>query len=401
MTPREKVKSYAWLAADESGLSEAGCVTVTVGADTDAVAAAFGMDREQRANPADNIVDVGALTPAAAPSSVVVIEDNGYEGSREVVLKQASRAGKAASVCWNVNGLVVFSCARRGKILYSDELGNDEHLPRSLLKVAALLEDEAPVAVGAAMVEAFTGVAFAFSTADLVWHPLDPPVGPADRIVPASSGLRDDYPDLLDALVALPGDLARPLVRSLVVHTVRRAGLGDDPVVMDLLAKLPEEGPGIATPALERAQREENRVSFDLWSRHEDATNAGGVPPRPDEEVGHRFRSWTLRALRHASSPDDLTALLGCAHDAVVVHGMDGLQGEFAATLIRACGQRPTDWDSSFALLPAPPSSDERRRQLQQMQQDFIEDRRRRIREFEESEGVVRDGTPMIWDEDF
>jgi len=35
------------------------------------------------------------------------------------------------------------------------------------------------------------------------------------------------------------------------------------------------------------------------------------------------------------------------------------------------------------------------------MQQDFIEDRRRRIREFEESEGIVRDGTPMIWDEDF
>lgn len=68
---------------------------------------------------------------------VVVIEENGFTGSDASVLTAVSRAGRAASMFWNVNGLTRLSFAREGTVLSSFEPGLEE--PSAVPEVAAAL----------------------------------------------------------------------------------------------------------------------------------------------------------------------------------------------------------------------------------------------------------------------
>jgi hypothetical protein len=152
-------------------IQSAGCVTVAHLADPAKLHRAFGADTDPlpAADFPVEIDDEWAWFTSSGEASVVV-EDNGVQGSRGTVLGLASRAssnGKAASVFWNVNGLVIFSCARKGKLVGSIELldvdeDELEDIPRSLHRLAmqANLEGSDPIAVAAAMVEKFTGVSF-------------------------------------------------------------------------------------------------------------------------------------------------------------------------------------------------------------------------------------------------
>jgi len=117
---------YRWIG--RSRLTVAATVTVATGLAVEDVVRAFGADparpepldelREAYADPWLAVLDLGGV--------VVAVEENGYFGSHESVLTAASRAGRAASMFWNVNAVTRLSFARGGEVLASFEPGLGE-----------------------------------------------------------------------------------------------------------------------------------------------------------------------------------------------------------------------------------------------------------------------------------
>lgn len=117
---------YRWIG--RSRLTVAATVTVVTGLPAEEVIRAFGADparpeplpelREAYADPWLAVLDLDGV--------VVAIEENGYYGSHADVLTAASRAGRAASMFWNVNAVTRLSFAKGGALLSSFEPGLQE-----------------------------------------------------------------------------------------------------------------------------------------------------------------------------------------------------------------------------------------------------------------------------------
>lgn len=187
-------QDYGWLVAEESALAEDGCVMVAAGLATSDALEVFGALADEPETDADEVVEQvldqgrqAAGFTTLAPGAALVVEILGFEGSRDDVLAAASVHGPAASVTWDVEGMVLFSWATGGEFLgtielmdvleYLDDL--DVEIPVALMPLLEhTREDDVPlVAVGAALVATFTGHEF---TADDVaertrWYPLDGP----------------------------------------------------------------------------------------------------------------------------------------------------------------------------------------------------------------------------------
>jgi hypothetical protein len=112
---------YRWIA--QSRLTVAATVTVATGLPVEDVLRAFGAD-PARPEPLEDLREAYAdpwLAVLEFDGVVVAIEENGYFGSRAPVLTAASRAGRAASMFWNVNAVTRLSFARGGEVLSSFE----------------------------------------------------------------------------------------------------------------------------------------------------------------------------------------------------------------------------------------------------------------------------------------
>ncbi|MFF9899515.1 DUF6461 domain-containing protein [Streptomyces longispororuber] len=89
------------------------------GAEEDAVIRLFGGD-PAHAHPMnledmrDHYDDRHLILVSRSGPAVVVVEDNGYQGSREEVLRPLSRLGRTASAYWNVNAVSSLSLAENG-----------------------------------------------------------------------------------------------------------------------------------------------------------------------------------------------------------------------------------------------------------------------------------------------
>ncbi|WP_377324660.1 DUF6461 domain-containing protein [Pimelobacter simplex] len=378
-TPADQVASYAWL-SDEL---EAGCLSVVVGSDASTSAECFGIDRDDPVSMDSERWFVGphaSVVETDGPVSIV-LEDNGFEGSRSVVLRPASKGGKAASIFWNVNGMVIFSCARRGKVLWSGELGMEadlDGLPRSLVRFAELADaddDVDPVAVGAAMVAAFTGVEVtAGPVEDAVWCAVSPQVEQPEAVTAETSSLRWDHPELLDALVTAPPAMRRPLVHALVHAVVHQASLAENEVAAAVLASVAVDGPGSVPPALDAWERQQARESDRLWVLQDDAVNAGGDEPLREEELRVYRPGYVISALRYACHVDDLSALLGAANAAVAIFGMDDLEPVLVAALASAARAEHAGGTVALAGLPTPPSAADRAAALEEQRRARDED---------------------------
>ncbi|MEV0282340.1 DUF6461 domain-containing protein [Streptomyces sp. NPDC050610] len=102
------------------GLDVAATFTVVHGADEDAVIRLFGGDPEQALPMSleelrEHCDGDGILVSRSGPA-VVVVECNGYQGSREEVLRPLSRLGRTASAFWNVNAVSQLSLAEDGLV---------------------------------------------------------------------------------------------------------------------------------------------------------------------------------------------------------------------------------------------------------------------------------------------
>ncbi|MFI8933996.1 DUF6461 domain-containing protein [Streptomyces sp. NPDC053474] len=102
------------------GLAEAATFTAVRGGDEDAVVRLFGGDPEQarpmRLEDLRNHYVTNLILVSRSGPTVVVVENNGYQGSREEVLRPLSRLGRTASAYWNVNAVSRLSLAEDGLI---------------------------------------------------------------------------------------------------------------------------------------------------------------------------------------------------------------------------------------------------------------------------------------------
>jgi hypothetical protein len=307
-------EKYQWLS--RSVIQVAGCVTVIAAAVPARARSAFGADIEPLT------IEETPAEPWArfttADSAVVVVEDNGFEGSRSEVLRAASTAsemGKAASIFWNVNDMVIFTCARRGKLLGSVELldvdeGDLQDIPKSLHRLALRTNDDGsdPVAVGAAMVETFTGTGF------------DPEVlesGKAYRLTPPPDELRDfhpsqmwlyedNHPDLFDALLTADPERQRAVATFAARAAVREAGLQDETGVRELLDSLDAEAPRIPSHVTALAATVGRRSTAAEFQAIED--QAYGRDSRALERTYLHQRTGALEVLRQSTHTDPASA---------------------------------------------------------------------------------------------
>ncbi|PWN02438.1 hypothetical protein DJ010_11840 [Nocardioides silvaticus] len=353
----------------------AGCVTVVVGNGAEPVAAAFGFDLESprpvdRGNIDDQAVGVATAVTADGAPAVVVSEDNGFEGSRTLVLGPASRGGRAASIYWNVNEMVVFSCARNGRVLFSDEVAfidDVRELPKPLRPLAALAADEELdldwVAVGAAMVEVFTDVRLepehvSPDTVYALTPQVDrPPVQTLDNALLASQ-----HGPLVQKIGELSTDHRRALVHTIAGLAAERADVSEAPGVSDLLASVTASSAGTVNPRFETIRRAWEKESHRLDDRWSDAQNTGDDPPSKEERRRANARRWAGLVLAYACDPDDLSAALGSVFWAAPIFRADQLQREFFGMVRQLARTAPAGWREIVETLPPAPTGADRQR---------------------------------------
>ena len=384
--PSAHPSSYAWLS--ETHLGVAGCVTVVPEAEPAAVAAGFGHD------PSDPARGSTEIRVAASQRGTIVFEDNGFEGSRTEVLRVVSKAGGpklAASLFWNVNGIVEVTCARRGKVVASVDLSvleEDEltEVPRALRKLARLaLDDDADLlAVGAAMVETFAGAGF--TEADLaestvrtiVSRPADLQTfvfgryeyGPLDHSLPGVEAAVHD----------LPAERQRALAEWVARAAVRAAGLGQEPPVVAVLGQLGSGRPAPLPPGIDGLKRRAAAESDRLEKLREEEYDEASI------EAIERNHAWlpghALEALRYTSHPDPYSAAVGALASAASAFscvrtergtsfvlnasGRHAVSSSpvshlpaFVDVVRRAVAADPAEWDGLAAQLPEPLSAEE------------------------------------------
>ncbi len=324
--------SFAWLEDDTATFSEAGCLTLVSGLSaTDAlkrVGADLARSSQGRINGARpegysmiSALDVG--TPDLP--SAVLVEDNGYEGAQPDVLASLSRGGRAASVFWNVNGMVIFGCARRGKLVCTTKLPDvPDDLPRALNPLMDSASDEgAPlVAIAMAMAVKFTGVGLEPEPALVdpqTWYPITDPI--LRLPVTAEELVGIGLPS--KALVGQVQDADESSRRRLAEWSARdgltRAGLQDDPAVKELFAQFGHERPTSLVVGLARELVEAERQSDLLGDRLQRIYNNRETPQSELDAVSAEsarwaHRMWALRAVSYVSLDDSVTAALGATY---------------------------------------------------------------------------------------
>ncbi|MGH4034040.1 DUF6461 domain-containing protein [Actinomycetota bacterium Odt1-20B] len=152
------------------GLQVAATFTVVCSNDEDAVIRLFGGDPE-RARPLRleelcEYDDGDAILVSRSGPTVVVVENNNYQGSREEVLRPLSRLGRTAGAFWNVNAVSQLSLAEDGlvscaldMVVPEDPFGARPHAWDPLLKGLTLGVDGS-WGSGLAAVERATGAQF-------------------------------------------------------------------------------------------------------------------------------------------------------------------------------------------------------------------------------------------------
>ncbi len=358
--------SYAWLR--DSAYAMAGCVTVVAEPDVGSVEYAFGCGAPiPVADPSEQRQTDGleyALV-ASLPGGVLVLEDNGFQGTRAEVLGLASKAsaGRTASIFWNVNGVIRFTCARKGKLVCSFELGEDEAeivgLPAALRTLVQTCAEGRVdlVAAGAAMVETYTGVRFgpeALDSASL--HELTPPPSDLETDSVRSSVLSHDDADLHLAIAALPDPVQRQLAEWVTQAAAHEAGVD----AWD-------------------ARWEHTSSRLEMRDLVDDDEAAG----RLETSFAHQ-RRWAGEALRYSSHPDSLTAAVRCVHATLFVFSCSrterpvtfteddtgrwssdspqpaGREPQLREVLAHLLSVDPVEWEGLRTELPVPMTTTER-----------------------------------------
>jgi hypothetical protein len=219
------------------GLAEAACLTFVSGSGDEAILAAFGADLDHPARTLREALDdmspcVGVL---AWGDGFVAIEPNGGEGVRPEVLRDLSGAGVAAGLFWNVNAMVVVSCASRGRMRGTEELLGlrpDSELPKSVLRPLLAAQEADVDRRSAALLALTTFVGLpsdVTSLPPLTLHPVIPQLAELPDPFYARQSLEFDGPDLLRLIDHASPAAQRASTEWIALWTLRKVGFEHDP----------------------------------------------------------------------------------------------------------------------------------------------------------------------------
>lgn len=121
----DEIGAFGWI--QSTMLRDGACVTLVARADAGGVVRGFGGDLAGARR--TSLADIG-LPPVDEPKAAVrnlgswllVVEVNGWQGSRPEVLRRISAGGRAVSAYWNVNLTTRFSYAADGRVLTAFEV---------------------------------------------------------------------------------------------------------------------------------------------------------------------------------------------------------------------------------------------------------------------------------------
>lgn len=228
----------------DSAIGEAACVTVVSGADLADVIRAFGGDPNQavQADLAAAVSDPDTPTAVVrrVGGSVLVVENNGFEGSRPEVLTRLR--GTAVSAFWNVNAVTWFSYAVDGTVMSAFEATFPENRvgaePDAVQAEAAGLPwaDKSVdlVSVMLALLARLTGFTLQREHLDgpVTLVPLVPwPDDVPDEVSPRYESLTYSDPVVSYALQHADEHRLRSAARAAVWAAAEAAGLDDDPTL--------------------------------------------------------------------------------------------------------------------------------------------------------------------------
>lgn len=315
MTKPQTFDGHGWLVDDTTLFAMAGCITLVagvipaeaarrIGADPSSVVAFDQIDRGEWLS----WISIASVHEGALDAGVVLIEDNGWEGARPEVLAALSKGGSAASVFWNVEDVVRFGCARRGKPIASVELPDPEDvddLPSMLRRLVQRAPDDAnPVALGALLAERFTGVPLSQVPAvarPATAFPITSPVLDLPATAQELVGLQYPSAGVVRAVEAATPIQRRALAEWATRQAVILSGLGNDPHVALVLTQF---GRGAPT-----------RLSAEVSALRR-VTAARGSGDRPAREF------WALNAVAYTGVADSKTAALGATYCAGIINGL-------------------------------------------------------------------------------
>ena len=296
---------------------------------------------------ADAMVVAVGIVPC--DGGVLAFEINGFQGARTEVLRVVSAAGRAASIFWNVNGIVQLTCASAGDMRGSEELlVLDENcsLPPEVVPplVAAFEREEDMVLPGVLAAEAFTGLSTAglVVPSDVTMYPLLTAVPDLEAVDPRSMLWSFDAPELAARILAASSPAQRALAEWAAYQALQRVELADDPRVEAVLDGFGRGSAASFEPAMGLLLEVKNRV--DVVSRSDDSRHGGEAGP---PMVAAWMADWAVRALRYATLDDTATAALGATESLLPFVGHD------AAALTTLVTEVLAEAEADLALIRA------------------------------------------------
>ena len=305
-----------WLAQVGLGhLTEAGCLTLVTGSSDETILSAFGADLGQAARTFSEALEDMSPCVGFVPwgEGSVAIEPNGGEGTRSEVLRELSRTGAAASLFWNVNSMVVVSCASRGRMRGSEELPAlqpDSDLPKSVLRpLLAAQETDGDLRTAALLaLAAFVGLPSGVSSLrPATMHAVIPRLDELPDPFCARQSLEIDGPDLLRLIDRASTGAQRATAEWIANWTLRAVGLEDDPRAAAVTAQFGQGRPSTLGPALGLVLEVHQRAARLMAA---DPSRYGGEPRA--ETRAAWMRESALLALRYTTVQDPRSAVLGC-----------------------------------------------------------------------------------------
>jgi hypothetical protein len=366
----ELVGRYRWLTEPwPTGFGEAGCLTVVVAADTATVLDAFAAEPNERIPIEDAaLIPTPHVALADAGGALVAVELNGYEGSRPEVLARGSRRGKAASVYWEINGMVIVSCATRGRVVASVDLSvdtEDTDLPARLRAMLSSADDDL-VALGGAMVERYTGIAIGPGSFERLPEAYVVYPRPEERDVedPDRASLRYEYPQLVAGIVSADQAVRRRLAQWCAEQALGVVGLAAEQAVREVTGQFGEATVPHQTFRFTqysaRIDRDEQRAeaayrreeSRDDWSIVRAEREARLM--KTDREYQRAIRrNFALAAVEYACQNDSVSAALGSV-DSTLYSVAPGTAREALADKVAELLAHPDpDWPRDVSWLPS------------------------------------------------
>ena len=316
-----------WL--DDAGLAllgMAGCLTLVAGVDERAVLEAFGAELDEPLT-LHEVADAMVIAVGVVPcgDGVLAFEINGFGGTRPEVLRVASAESRAASIFWNVNGIVQLTCASAGSMRGSEELlvlDETASLPLDLVPdlAAAFEREEDMVLPGVRPAETFTGLSTdgLVVPADVTMYPLLTVVPDLEAVDPFSMLWTFDAPELSARILEASPSAQRALAEWAAYQALLRVELADDPRVEVVLDGFGRGSAASFDPAVGLLLEVKNRI--DVVSRKDDSRHGGEASPAM---VAAWMSDWAVRALRYATLADTATAALGATESLLPFVGQD------------------------------------------------------------------------------